>query len=219
MATTGSAADPKVTRWAKNEPPGSSVKIYSVYNVKDAVDTLKAVKALGRDPTDDYRAFVRRTAVFVASRIVGPLHVETVITPSSSSTIINDSVDELQRIRPDVEIVRERFQKVLDPGQIRIAEDDPRITPAIVKSLRRVIDNATRDGYFQMKRVRAKDRKFLSNYFSLVDGYRYGKLEGRRVAIMDDLVRTGSSFEEMRRILEQYAPESVVGITLFKSST
>ena len=182
-----------------------------------AILAAEVIKALGREPTEDYRKFIGRTAVFIAGRILGPLRVECIVTPESSSTILNDTADELRRMRPDLDIMREKFRK-LDPSGIRIAEDDPRITPGIVKSLGRVILNAVRDGYFQMKKVNAKDRKFLSNYFALVDGGRYERLEGRRVAILDDLIRTGSSFNEMGRTLEKYAPASVVGVTLFKSS-
>jgi hypothetical protein len=195
--------------------------IYSVYNVKESTPVLKAIKSFdSQNATNikDYQSFLKRTAIFISSRIFKEVKPDVVITPKSSSNILNDIIKELQNISPHIIFLQEKFKKIVDPEQIKIDYDNPSITPKIIDRLENILRKAKRDGYFQLKAALPQNRKFLQNYFELIDDYKYEKIEGKNIILLDDVVSSGSTFDEMMRILEQYAPNEISGVTIFKTN-
>jgi len=192
--------------------------IYSVYNVKDlkGAPTIKAIKS-GVANSSDYRHFIKRTAIFISSKILKKSKPDIVITPASTSFILNDLIEELKSIMPHVKFLKEKFSKVLDPKKITIDLDHPKITDKIIDVLESILKRAKRDGYFQLKKVLPQNRKFLKNYFNLIDDYKYEKIKGKNIVLLDDVVSSGSTFEEMIRIIEQYGPNTINGVTIFKT--
>jgi len=192
--------------------------IYSVYNVKDLPNapTLKAIKS-GVADTADYRYFLKRTSIFITSRIFKDIKPDVVITPASTSYILNDLIDELKKITPQVKFLKEKFKKVLDPNKIVIDYNNPKITPAIIKGLEQIIKRGRREGYFQIKWAHKQFAPFISNFFDLVDDYKWDKLNGQNVVLLDDVISSGTTFQDMLRIIGQYAPKSITGVTIFKT--
>lgn len=198
------------------------VDIHSVYKVDDATTLLKAIKYSGHEGIDrdskDYQHFIKRTAIYVTAKILKDIKPDYIITPQSSSPILNDLLDVLRDINPHIKFLAENFKKVIDIDKIEIDDSIKGLSPASRKSIERVIKNAKKDGYFQIKKIANKDRKFVKNYLELIDTYKYNKLEDKNVVLLDDVLSSGSTFKEMRNHLMNYGIKRLSGVTIFKTS-
>lgn len=196
----------------------SKVKVFSVYGVKEekGFPILKGIKR-GEAESNDYKHFIKRTAIFISHRILKDLKPDIIITPKSSSFILNDLLDVLEEINPHIKFLSEKIQKVDNIDKIKIDYNHKGISPDIIKSLESIIARAKREGYFQLKWVNKRWAKFISNFFEIVDENKFNKINGKRVIILDDVLSTGTTFQDMIRIVSMYSPEDIHGITIFKS--
>jgi hypothetical protein len=163
-----------------------------------------------------YTEFINRTAMFMSSRIVKKFNPDVIISPKSSSYMLNDIVDAIQARSPNVKVLREHFKKVDFVGEIEINRDHPKITDKIIKMLEDALHTAKKNGYFQMKKVKPQYRKFLSNLFELIDEYDYNKLEGQRILILDDIWTTGTTLSDMIDSIYLFAPSEIKGAAVLK---
>jgi hypothetical protein len=199
------------------------VNIYSVYKVKNEgqnVDILKTIKYhtyKGIDVNNkDYQYFIKRTSIFMSSKILKDINPEIIITPKSTSLILNDLLDQLKLIMPHVKFLSEKFQKVIDPDKIIIDRNNPKITQEIINRIEGSIRRAKKEGYFQIKWIDVMFRKFVQNFFELIDDYNYIKIQDKNIVLIDDIYTSGTSLNEMIRILKQYSPSNLTAISIFK---
>lgn len=195
--------------------------VYSVSatdkDTKNAI--LKTLKRQHPELTmgkDDYAEFINRTAMFMSSRIVKKFSPDIIISPKSSSYMLNDIVDAIQARSPNIKVLREHFKKVDFVGEIEIKRDHPKITDEIIAMLEGALELGRKNGYFQMKKVKPQYRKFLSNIFELIDEYDYNKLEGQRILVLDDIWTTGTTLSDMIDAIHLFAPSDIKGAAVLK---
>lgn len=211
---------------SKFEPYKTStenVNVFSVYSSKGNTNILKAIKHLGDNNVDvktsEYLQFIKRTSIYISSKILKNKNIDYIVTPQSSSNILNDVLDDVSKMNPHIKILRENFKKIVDIDKIKILKDHPKITPKIIKMLEKVISNAKSDGYFQIKNIKAVQfRKFVTGYMELIDSYKYEKLKNKNILLLDDVYSSGTTIAEMINKLKMYEPNNIIGITLFKNA-
>lgn len=195
--------------------------VYSVYSFKGetTTDVLLALKKKNkvRVNDSDYQNFIKRTAIFISAKMLMPLKIDCIITPKSSTAILNDVIGELRLRNPHIQFFPESYIKTADLSKIEIDTNNEKITPAIAKSLSGMLKTAVQTGKFEIKKALPQYRKFFRNFFEVVDPAILEKLANKNVCVMDDVLSSGTTLLEIMRSVSVYAPHTVVGLTLFKT--
>ena len=211
----------KFVPYAKTTETIIKHKVYSVYNAQGTNKTalLKAIKKQSNISisNEDYKQFINRTAMYMDYKLIRKNDIKVIIAPHSSSPLLFDLINNLKKRNPKVIFISKSFEKNL-PDKITIDKDHPKITPDIVKYLEKEIQKAKSNGYFAMKEIkRVQMRKFISNIFKLSPDVSLKNIEGKNVMLLDDIVSSGSTTADMIRNLENYSPNKVIPVTIFKT--
>ncbi|MEM2159613.1 MAG: phosphoribosyltransferase family protein [Candidatus Nitrosotenuis sp.] len=88
---------------------------------------------------------------------------------------------------------------------------------AIVR--RQVIDSIKNSGNntLSIKRLQGRNRKFVKGFMDMKDTDALDYLRGEVVYILDDINSTGSTMQDIVRLLKLCEPTEIVGITIFKN--
>ena len=195
--------------------------VYSVYsssdeNLTDVLLALKKKSTVQMDPAD-YQHFIRRTAIYITARILTPLKTSVVVTPKSSTNILNDLLAELKARSPHIEFLPESYIKTADISKIQVDRDHPSITDAIAKTLEGIIRAAQKSGKFEIKKALPQNRKFFRNFFEVVDPALTRKFINQNVIVFDDVLSSGTTVVQIMKDIAVYGPNSVAGCVIFKT--
>lgn len=211
--------------WIKKLAP--DLICFSVYRVvktpTDSLDPIDLIKAL-KNPKGDYGVELPRNVIDEilnkGAEICEPwlqnLEFDLVATPQSSKTL---SIRFARKIS-------ERFNKEFLPSAILKNLPDAKISsdlPASYsqKSIANLHRNLERMKVSPEKNIhkyfRPQDRKYLTNW-QKIRGEENIKKDSR-VILVDDVVTDGSTFIEMKRVLESVGMKVVGCITLFRTGS
>lgn len=200
----------------KKKIENTDILVYSIYHAKTAnsTDIMRAIK--GADMSDpEMDLFLKRSAVY-AARIIRSLGVDVIVTPKSSSPLTHSFVKEIQA-RTNLDVFVDSFVKNPDISKIEVDVDNPKMTPAIQKSMQRIIDRAKKTGTLSLTKFSPIHRKFVKNLFKVTDEKILSKIDGKKVLIVDDILTSGSTTKSISDILFANGAVSINGLTLFKS--
>ena len=91
------------------------------------------------------------------------------------------------------------------------------MTPSVYTALETNLKKAIRSGSFEIKNVLSRNRKFIKNYFEVVDEQLFTKLHGKNVCVMDDVISSGATQLEILRKTADYAPSNLFGTVIYKT--
>lgn len=195
--------------------------VYSTYTSKDpsTTDVLKAIKRKSEVQMDetDYQQFITRTAIFITAKILSPLRVDCIVTPKSSSNVLNDLIKQLQSRNPHIEFLPESFVKTVDISKIEVDTTQHGITPKIANTLQGILKAAIKADKFEIKKALPQYRKYFKNFFEVVDPNILAKFENKNVCVLDDVLSSGSTLLAIMRSVADYSPKSVIGAAIFKT--
>ena len=193
--------------------------VYSVYSGGGATDILKALKNKNDIFYDqeDYDYFINRTSIFIG-KILRENKIQVVISPMSSSNLVQDVMTKVQEKNPNLTYFTSVFKKVKpqDIQNIYLA-DDPRVTPKIQKSFEYIKNAAIKNEYLAMIKVDPKFRQFVRGFFEEIDPRVIKECTNKNVVLFDDVISSGTTIAEMLRMLGAAGAKEVTGITIFKS--
>lgn len=217
-----SSGKQKFIPYLKKDKTLDGYSVYSVYSSSDesTTDVLKALKKksdIGVSEAD-YQQFITRTAIFISSKILTPNKIDCIITPKSSTSILNDLLKQLKARNPHIEFFPESFIKTVDLSKIEVDTTNPRITPAIIRSLTSILNTAIKTGRFEIKKALPQNRKFFRNFFEIVDPTLYSKFQNKNICVFDDVLSSGTTLVEIMRTIANYNPKSVIGTVIYKTS-
>lgn len=196
-------------------------KIYSVYGgaADDLTPVLLALKKKSNVSVDDvdYQQFLRRSAIFITAKVFNPQRTSIVVTPTSSSQILNDLIRHLRERNPHVRFFPESYVKEPDVSKIEIDVDHPQITDLLVKKLGYILNAAKRTGRFEIKKALPQYRKFFKNFYKAVDPSVTKVFSGESVCVLDDVLSSGVTMVQIIKDVALYGPRDVYGLTLFKT--
>lgn len=189
---------------------------YSLYQAKseNATAILKAIKSADMN-NPAVKAFIVRSAIY-AARVLRSLKADVIVTPHSTSPLVNTFVSELAK-RISADIFVDSFAKRPDLTKIEIDTSHPNITPAIAKSMKSTLNRAIKQGYLSVKMFAVMHRKFLKNMFELTDPKIIDKVNDKNVLIIDDIMTSGTTTKNIYDILKTNGANNVSALTLFKS--
>jgi adenine/guanine phosphoribosyltransferase-like PRPP-binding protein len=211
----------------------NGVPIYSIYKTtKDEyVDVTSVIKQLKKQQNlspDDYTNFIRRTAIYISYKILTKSNdhqlVDVIITPDSTSSILDDLIVELKSRNPHISFVPKLYVKN-EISKIEIDKNHPKISPSIIRSLEYGLKRANDKDSFQMKDFNKRDTKFLQNFYKLKDDPKIGKLRNSTVLVLDDLIASGTTLNslikdvvDLKSILDdEDSTSTIFGLTIFKT--
>jgi len=214
----------KVTKDDKFTPKKSSSKktggydVFSVYSIgkKTAtiLKTLKKKTSIDMD-REDYDRFLKRTAIFIAGKIIKD--VDVIVFPKSSSFLVQDLVEMISKIEPKIKIISDGFLKN-DVDKIKINYHEYKVSDKTRRAMENIIKKSKKQGYLEVKTV----PKMFLNYISKVlipnnSNIKLEYVDGKKVAVLDDVISSGFSFREMANSLKTFSPKEIIGISLWLS--
>lgn len=209
------------TPYARKDKSVNGYTIYSVYSSDDEflTDVLLAVKkksAVQMDPAE-YQKFITRTAIFISAKILAPNNVDILVTPKSSTNILNDLIVLIKARNPHIEFLPESFVKTADISKIAVDYNNPALTDKIAEKLEGIVRAANKTGKFEIKKALPQYRKFFKNFFEIVDPKLIQKFDNKNVCVLDDVLASGTTLVQIMSSVADYNPNNVFGVTLFKT--
>lgn len=201
----------------KKKVEGTDIITYSLYSAsaKNSTEIMRAVKRADFSSPEVIQ-FLKRSAVY-AYHLLKSMNIDAIVTPISSSDLTKEFVKELQA-RTHYDVYVDSFKKNPNISSIEIDVDNPNITPAIAKSMQKILDKANRDGQLSLTKFSVMHRKFIKNLFQIVDKTLLAKFDGKKILIIDDIMTSGTTTKNIVDILMINGAKEVSGLTIFKSS-
>ena len=141
--------------------------------------------------------------------------VDVIITPKSSSMLNQIFAHRLGELG-GAHVILDAFIKQLNIEDISIDYEHPGITKEIQELLENKIKIAKQKGYFNLKSIPGKFRKFLDNMFMPQNNEIIREIENKNVLIIDDIITTGTSINQIAKKTIGIV-NSINCMTMFKS--
>ena len=203
-------------------PFGVMYSIYKASDSKEYNEVLKAIKGQSskyKMDQESYDKFLTRSALYM-SRIILQEEIDTIILMESSSKILIDLSMRLNKYLPkyyDTFTYDKGIFKNPDFSKIFIDIGDKDLDEKTLKDLKRTIDKLEREQYFSIKSFFARNRKFIKNWLKVEDKI-LSKIVDKNVAVIDDIVTSGSTIKEASWLLNESGATKVVGLSLIKGN-
>lgn len=207
-------------------PSGIEVLSFFTYHSSDeSVALLKSLKGNGpyQVSADQVDKFLNKTA-FAAFRLMHHLEPDVIIHPKSSSQLLTIFTDHLQKIFPRAELVHDAFIKHTPADVDELLNTDhpdwdkfETKHPDQAEKLRSYLEKNLDAGVIELKKLYKPYVKFIRNFIKLRSAYDLiDKVTDNNVLLVDDVLSSGTTFQEMYRQLSELEPKSIKGLTLFK---
>jgi phosphoribosylpyrophosphate synthetase len=212
----------------QNNPYSSKIPggvVYSIYKkTKDASDdyndVLKAIKHKSNVYTIDqqsYSHFLSRSTLYMSS-IIKENEIDLIIVMDSSSNLVSDLSNKILSLLP-VYYESMTFNKAIfkNPNfdEITFNPEKYGLSDKSKDKMISALRKMSRDGYFSIQKIMPGMRKIIENWLKINDNV-LQKIVGKNVAIIDDILTSGSTFYEAARLLESAGANKIIGLTLIK---
>lgn len=212
------------------------VRVGCLYNYRTTTiskDILKTLKGSGPYIINDvmYHSLLRFTVDY-AVEVIGRQKVQFIIYPESSSHFLKDFIEMLEGKLSNVVFLHEGIIKkqlvateeyvrehMIDVDYYGYEKMGPAKINDIVKSIIRNINKNDKLGkgkIITLKDVGNKISNHVVKGFMEVVHESIFDIADKKIMIIDDVLSTGSSFKDMIRVVRDFDPKEVVGLTIFK---
>lgn len=201
--------------------------VYSMYIKNSKADALygEILKTLkGQSSTyvidaDSYDKFLTRTALFMSKKILSE-EIDTIMIVESSSKLLVDLNLRLQKYLPkyyDMFTYSKAIFKNPDMRDIFVDYEKYGLSKETIKDLERTLKKQQIEGYFSIKKFPPNLRKTISNWLSINNSI-LAKVADKKIAIIDDFITSGATFEEAARMIDDAGAAKVTGFAILKGS-
>lgn len=197
-------------------------KILSVYkketggDKKELLNVLSGLKKSKDSNLEDYNLLLKRAALF-AYRQFKKFDIDIFLTVESSSELAVDFSNMLLNYFPNKQnilFLDNAIQKNENISNIEIEQTD-KISPSAKKSLNRILNNAKKEGFFEIKKVPPRYRKFIKNWLMTTDQLNQ-KIFEKKILIIDDYITSGQSLYGSYKLLKNNGAADIYGLSLIK---
>jgi hypothetical protein len=213
--------------------PDCPAVVHSLLNYvssEDSTNILKSLKGKGPYDVDQKQlASLMANAKTASAGLIKKLKPDVIIYPKSSSPLVKLFVDQLSTLAPNAKVLSDAFiKKALDAEDVeplinknhpqweKFAKSSPKAVHELEMSLKRQIKN----GELELKKLYKPHLKFIKNFIELKDAYTVlDTVLDKHVLVIDDILSSGSTMNEMVRQLVDLEPSKITGLTLFKVTT
>lgn len=184
-------------------------------------EVLRAIKGKSTKLTLDtasYFEFLSRTATYLV-KVIRTHEIDTIIKMDSSSNLVTDLVNELNRRLPRYFTVHTYDKVLFKNPNVEEIFIDPEASEKLNSQMKTIINDLKRIhelGEFSIKDIKLpQTRKFFRNWLKLKDNFNQHIMD-KNVCIVDDYVTSGATMNEASKLLEECGAKKVVGLCIMK---
>lgn len=233
ISTFHKAKDSFLTK-ANKDLKGETV--YSLYNYKSDTESKEIIAALKglNDSIEiddrDYKRFIKDSVEY-ALTIIKHLNVNYIVYPTSSSPFLGDFIEALSAKLNNIIVIKDAIVKkqlknieqiaeqLIDPDYYGIEKLTPEKRMSLIKQIIRNVKQNEANGKGSIITLKnfglKRDNHYLHKFMEAVNESIL-EIENQHVLVIDDLIGSGTSFAELFRVVKEFTPSSVVGLTIFK---
>lgn len=181
-------------------------------------DLLNYIKGSLKD-TNQYDNFLNKSVVGLFNNPnIEVSDADLILIPESSSSLNFDLANKIKNKIPnalflkDVILKNEPTNVTLDYELLKEKNYDQKT----IMDIEKMIQRATIDGVFKIKKIHPRFRKFIINFLQMdvKNKQLLNKLVNGKIIVVDDFVSEGTTFRDTNRILENFAPKEVILFSL-----
>ncbi len=200
--------------------------IYSVYNKKETKDkelysevlaTLKGQSTKYTMDYNSYKSFISRTAIYMSNLILKE-SIDTILIMDSSSPLVSDLTLEINRRLPkyyDMFTFNKQIFKTPNIENVSIDTMGIELDDKTVKGIQNSVNKMKREGYFKIHNIHTPHRKFIKDWLKINNSV-LSNVVDKRVALIDDILTTGSTIKEAARLLNDAGASYIMALTIVK---
>ncbi len=144
--------------------------------------------------------------------------VDLILIPQSSSTLNLDVANRIKNKIPNALFSKDAILKN-EPINVSIDYDAlsaKKYDSATILAIEKMVHTAIVDGAFKIKKIPPRFRKYIHNFLKmdLKNRELLNRLVDGKVLVIDDYVSEGSTFREIDRLIDNYAPKEIILFSL-----
>jgi hypothetical protein len=144
--------------------------------------------------------------------------VDLILIPESSSALNFDLANKIKNKIPNALFLKDVILKN-EPENVVIDYDSLKknsFKQSTILEIEKMIQKAVINGIFKIKKITPKFRRFITNFLKidLKNKKLLNKLVDGKVLIVDDFTSEGSTFADVNRLIENYAPKEIILFSL-----
>lgn len=196
---------------------GTESNVYSLYvsSTVDSTQILKALKMLDVS-NENVQKFLNRSSIY-AVKVLRSINPDIIITPQSSSLLLTEFVKMISE-KTHYDVYYNCYRKTTNLTNVETKTDHPKLTPEIAEKLKIILDKSIASGEFKIHSVPPMWRSFLKNLYEINDTKLFNKLIGKSVVIIDDIITSGFTVNQIIDDLIINGVSSTNVLTIFKSA-
>jgi pyrimidine operon attenuation protein/uracil phosphoribosyltransferase len=213
------------------------VTVWSVYLYKSGDESIKILKSLKygepyQVTEKQFNWWLHDTVDWLTGNLLRSKKYDTVLVPKSSSYLLKAFANEIKKLNPKLTVIEEAFMKrEIKDIEAEIADLVDRDHPEyknlnqeninrLFGSIRRELQKAESEGRpktLTVKNLYKPHQKFLKDFMKMAEKDELIEaIMGKKVLVIDDILSSGSTINDMCRQIKFLDPEMVEGLTLFK---
>lgn len=144
--------------------------------------------------------------------------VDLILIPESSSSLNLDLSNKIKSKIPNALFLKDIILKN-EPENVSVDYDllkEKKYKKETIFQIENMVKKATIDGVFKIKKIAPRFRKYILNFLKIDTTNRMllNKLANGKIIIVDDIISEGTTFKEINRLLENYAPKEIILFSL-----
>jgi hypothetical protein len=202
----------------------NGIKSYFTYKINKKIDKnirFKLLDYIKNDlkGTDKYEQFLNKSVIGLFNNPNFDVSdVDLILIPESSSTLNFDLANKIKNKIPNALFLKDVILKN-EPENVVIDYDllkKNSFKQSTILEIEKMIQKAVINGVFKIKKITPKFRRFITNFLKidLKNKKLLNKLVDGKVLIVDDFTSEGSTFADVNRLIENYAPKEIILFSL-----
>lgn len=144
--------------------------------------------------------------------------VDLILIPESSSSLNLDLSNKIKNKIPNALFLKDIILKN-EPENVSLDYDllkENKYSKETIFKIENMVKKATINGVFKIKKIAPRFRKYILNFLKIDTTNRMllNKLVNGKIIIVDDITTEGTTFKEINRLLENYAPKEIILFSL-----
>lgn len=185
---------------------------------KQRVELIKYIKN-DLKQRNEYQHFLNKAIIGLFNNPNFELSdVDLVLIPQSASDLNLDLATKINDKIPNALFLKDGILKN-EPSNVTINYDkvkEKKYSPETIISIEKMVERADVEGVFKIKKIPPRFRQFIINFLKIDAGNRklLNRITDGKVLIVDDFISAGTTFAEVKRLVENYAPNEVIMYSL-----
>ena len=144
--------------------------------------------------------------------------VDLILIPESSSSLNLDLANKIKNKIPNALFLKDIILKN-EPENVLVDYDllkEKKYSKETILQIEDMVKKATINGVFKIKKIAPRFRKYILNFLKIdvTNRMLLNKLVNGKIIVVDDITTEGTTFKEINRLMQNYAPKEIILFTL-----